>query len=787
MNCRDSVIAILTRVDEGDEPPYNTCTNDSHDTIRSLPNEILISSGRHVLGRGKNADVVMSIRVNKKEIISRAHAEIVCSNNDIIFLKDLNSVNGVFVNGLRIDSQMLYDNDIIQIGGMAKMPTGKKLKQSADNVQYRFQYKDKVPQMLKYSAPSSADKSNVESHRGSSVQFEVIEDGRTDSHNKKVKDPFKRNKKLTNELDTADIKSSSASISELNINNVALGDVASLKKRSRSQSNEDEVNASPRVEEKEDTKKKKKTTEEMQENALVLAEEKCQHLQGLLDEAESEARRQETRAQQQDRKLQDELREKEESWLKKVHSVERELRESKVLLNEQLRAKDNLCEEMKEKSEKHTAEISALNKKMHQERSGYVLKLQAAHDEDLEKNNSEWEEKLSKMEKELEEVRHQNKQQQSVIVQHEEALKDTSARVSLLQSAHDKELLSKDEVWAEKMNALLKTSAEESQSFRTQIKKLRGNIAQDQDTIKSYQRQVTSLKTAAEAAAAQSIIATSVPSLSTGVAENSVCSIGVDALREYIMCALCQQPMLDAVVCRCSHGFCHACLEMYIHNENERIAREKSKYSIHKTLASLKAGNRTDADSQSQKRNNDIYANFACPVCQHEEDEHGSSNALARGMNQLENQNQMPFFRSENLDSIIYLCHQASSVEEREAFEQREATNFHVLKTLGIDPMAVGMNGSSTVNGSSDLRGNGNAYLEDNGILHAQNSNDASASNMKSIGLASNGKVTVAQQQPTVSKRAISAAVDSESDSDSVVYGDFNGDGGDGGSDYVGY
>jgi hypothetical protein len=117
---------------------------------------------------------------------------------------------------------------------------------------------------------------------------------------------------------------------------------------------------------------------------------------------------------------------------------------------------------------------------------------------------------------------------------------------------------------------------------------------------------------------------------------------------------------------RCSHGFCHACLEMYIHNENDRIARDSSKYSIHKTIATIKAGNVSGNKVDPMNEKNivkDPYENFACPVCQHDEEERGHSCGAAQIKNR---KSTIPFHRSENLDSIIYLCQQASSLADRE-------------------------------------------------------------------------------------------------------------------------
>ena len=124
---------------------------------------------------------------------------------------------------------------------------------------------------------------------------------------------------------------------------------------------------------------------------------------------------------------------------------------------------------------------------------------------------------------------------------------------------------------------------------------------------------------------------------------------------------------VDVYVCfvenRCSHGFCHACLEVFIRNQSDKLHADQSKYAIHKTIAAIKAGNVSGgkASSASTTPLPDPYTSFACPICQHDDDEHGR-----KGRSTTSAGTQLPFFRSENLDSIIYLCQQASSFADRE-------------------------------------------------------------------------------------------------------------------------
>jgi hypothetical protein len=117
---------------------------------------------------------------------------------------------------------------------------------------------------------------------------------------------------------------------------------------------------------------------------------------------------------------------------------------------------------------------------------------------------------------------------------------------------------------------------------------------------------------------------------------------------------------------------------VYIRNEHDRINTDKSKYAIHKSIAAIKAGNVLSAKTgiatgsssgSGSGSGRNPYSTFMCPVCQHDDEEGGAGPGVAGGAAwgaSRENAQAPPFFRSENLDSIIYLYQQASSVAERE-------------------------------------------------------------------------------------------------------------------------
>jgi pSer/pThr/pTyr-binding forkhead associated (FHA) protein len=65
-----------------------------------------------IIGRGApgvNVTVALSILENDRHIISKQHATISCTLNEDCIIKDLGSVNGVFVNNIKIEEHTLVD------------------------------------------------------------------------------------------------------------------------------------------------------------------------------------------------------------------------------------------------------------------------------------------------------------------------------------------------------------------------------------------------------------------------------------------------------------------------------------------------------------------------------------------------------------------------------------------------------------------------------------------------------------------------------------------------------
>ncbi len=96
---------------------------------------------RLVLGRGSvtcRVDIELNARRDGKEVISRQHADIVVDVNGRHIIQDLGSLNGLFVNNLRIDNHALKEGDVVQFGGVAKVPVGHLIKSSDVCLKYVY-------------------------------------------------------------------------------------------------------------------------------------------------------------------------------------------------------------------------------------------------------------------------------------------------------------------------------------------------------------------------------------------------------------------------------------------------------------------------------------------------------------------------------------------------------------------------------------------------------------------------------------------------------------------------
>ena len=498
----DSVIGTLSLMEN---PSRSASCND---LLMNLPAEVPLQHGRYVLGRGKDANVTMSIRVNNKEIISRAHAEIICSNNNILFVKDLNSLNGVYVNGVRINKQMLYDGDIIQLGGVSMMPTGKVLKQSGENVKYKFCYNANIRDPLRFSTPSLSSKADISTN------------SHVDDLHVQVKYPFEREMKTD----------SSVTSTPLLINTKKKHKVDSMtaKKRELDEGVQFVVDAP-------ESKRLRQ-----QENRLIMpdaAHSKMSRSQlngNLHEKAEQYAER--------EAEYNQELIKIECKWKERNIMLETEVERMRRDLNQKSADITRLENELTEKDEACCKNIELMKENCEAELKQQALQQQRTFDDLLGNCKEEWRNSTRQLETKIQESHDICQQKELEVTKLEKLLQDKDTEIALQKKSYDSRIESRDEVWVEKMNSLVKSSADDSKAYKDQIRKLHSQHTQDKKIIESLKNELHALRNA-ECQKTPEEMSPSLP-------ENGTCSIGVDALLEYVTCALCQQPMLDAVVCR---------------------------------------------------------------------------------------------------------------------------------------------------------------------------------------------------------------------------------------------
>ncbi len=75
-----------------------------------------LTTGSTTIGRSDSADLTLT-----DDGVSRRHAKIAISEDDIANLIDLDSTNGTFVNGTRVDMVILREGDRVQVGPEATL------------------------------------------------------------------------------------------------------------------------------------------------------------------------------------------------------------------------------------------------------------------------------------------------------------------------------------------------------------------------------------------------------------------------------------------------------------------------------------------------------------------------------------------------------------------------------------------------------------------------------------------------------------------------------------------
>ena len=73
---------------------------------------IELGEGEIIVGRSSKSDIHLSV-----DNVSRRHARVLFRNEEY-HIEDLNSTNGLYVNGVKVEKCVLRNNDHIEIGGV---------------------------------------------------------------------------------------------------------------------------------------------------------------------------------------------------------------------------------------------------------------------------------------------------------------------------------------------------------------------------------------------------------------------------------------------------------------------------------------------------------------------------------------------------------------------------------------------------------------------------------------------------------------------------------------------
>jgi pSer/pThr/pTyr-binding forkhead associated (FHA) protein len=88
---------------------------------------IYLGENEVVIGRIPDCDIQLLV-----DNVSRMHARIIYRNEEYQ-IEDLDSMNGVYVNGIKVEKCILREHDIIEIGGVKILFVEEKVRQDHDS------------------------------------------------------------------------------------------------------------------------------------------------------------------------------------------------------------------------------------------------------------------------------------------------------------------------------------------------------------------------------------------------------------------------------------------------------------------------------------------------------------------------------------------------------------------------------------------------------------------------------------------------------------------------------
>lgn len=115
--------------------------------LGTTPQEIVFHATDTNIGRSKSHNGVVLRCNNLTKVISRVHARVQYDEGEHTWvIKDANSINGTFVNGVKVDESCLSDGDIVRLGG--------DIKDSRDAQAFEYEVAISMPQSASRSSPA---------------------------------------------------------------------------------------------------------------------------------------------------------------------------------------------------------------------------------------------------------------------------------------------------------------------------------------------------------------------------------------------------------------------------------------------------------------------------------------------------------------------------------------------------------------------------------------------------------------------------------------------------------
>jgi len=564
-----------------------------------IPQVIQLKTGKTVIGRGSQCDVILNAQRDGKFIISRNHASIEIqqvkgSSSFECVLQDLGAINGTYVNGMRIHRYSVKSGDIIQFGGMCDVPEGYILEHSDVSVKYKFQLHKVVKKEVKEVVKEVA---KTAQKRKSDVASASIDEQSNALANKTP------NRMIT-DVSLSLITSSSGRSKHKK---------AKLSSDTSEPSNLDKLLAAVRTRDTDDDPE-----------PLPLPSPKPEEVQGSVASVGGGGGGGEVA----------------------LPGTAGSAVGGGVVSVPVAGMSEAVLEEVRQIKLSHERELVELRQ----------------HFQLLQQSLTRTEEHLAKT------VVTSVPEKSAETVSEEKTADKLADLISRENDVLKSEILA---LRQQLSTALLNTSSPRSSP--------RNSNSSSSTASKGVSKQKKAVKKEKEKEKVPDVIVEEkkpepAPAPAS-VVTSSFCQVDLGSLTSQLTCVLCQHLLLDAVVLRCSHGFCRLCIERHVsHGESTcPICKDPPPRRSSATPSSS-----SSATSAKARRVRNVFADYVARS--NREDEEVEAGGAGR---------ECWYYRSDHLDSLVWLVLSASSEEVRQQFRQREEVAARELKEVfGVDVTA---------------------------------------------------------------------------------------------------